>query len=148
MILFTDGASRGNPGEAGIGFVLFNNNTLLLEGSYYLGRCTNNVAEITAILVALYSIRENFPSYFEQKITIKSDSLLLINQFNKKFSIKNKKLYIGHILFHNNFGNNFLEFIHIPREENKIADHLANKGINEKIILPKDISSFIFQLLF
>jgi ribonuclease HI len=147
MFLFTDGASRGNPGYAGIGFSFFNGDQLILSGGYYIGKTTNNVAEMVAILVGLKKIYYQCPDHLKNKITIKSDSLLLMNQFNKKFSIKNEKLKLAHQLFIDNFGIYDFNFVHIPREENRLADSLANKGIDEKIILPENLYSPVSLLL-
>jgi ribonuclease HI len=141
MILFTDGASRGNPGPAGIGFVLQCDDITIIEDGYYLGNRTNNVAEMTAILISLFIIKEK---NITRELIIKSDSLLLINQFKGIYKIKNEVLQAGHLLFEKQFASFFrLSFLHIERAYNKRADALANKGIDEKKILSEECSSFI-----
>jgi ribonuclease HI len=140
MILFTDGASRGNPGPSGIGFLLFDGIKKILDGSYYLGNATNNIAEIEAILISLYIIKKE---NITKELIIKSDSLLLINQFKGLYKIKNERLKIAHLLFKKNFADLNIFFIHIEREYNKEADLLANKGIDEEILLPEEYCSFV-----
>ncbi len=143
MILYTDGASRGNPGPAGIGFALFDSTEVILDGYYFLGNYTNNFAEISAILVALYIIKKN---NITNNLIIKSDSLLLINQFKGLYKIKNKNLQLAHILFKQHFKDLTISFLHIEREYNKYADNLANRGIDEKILLPEELLYFLSSL--
>lgn len=141
MVLFIDGASRGNPGYAGIGFVFFDEkNNKILERSYSLTNCTNNIAEYSALLVSLYTIKKE---NITKKLVIKSDSLLLVNQCNKLYKVKNNKIILAYNLFITNFSEMDISFVHIKRELNTKADALANRGINEKTQLPKDISDFI-----
>jgi ribonuclease HI len=143
MILYTDGASRGNPGPAGIGFVLYNSTEIILEKFYFLGNKTNNFAEAIAILVALYIIKQN---NITNSLIIKSDSLLLINQFKGIYKIKNDTLKLANILFKNTFADFNISFIHIDRTYNKYADSLANRGIDEKKLLSQELLSFLSSL--
>lgn len=141
MILFIDGASRGNPGQAGIGFILFDNkDNIILQQAYLINDSTNNIAEYASLLVALYTIKKN---NITKSLIIKSDSLLLVNQCNKLYKIKNKNLKIAYDLLIRNFFDIDMTFIHIKREFNFYADKLANRGIDEKIKLPKDIDCFV-----
>lgn len=110
---------------------------------FFLGNTTNNFAEAIAILVALYIIKKN---NITNSLIIKSDSLLLINQFNGNYKIKNKNLALVHILFKENFTNFNISFVHIDRTYNKYADSLANRGINEKILLSQELLSFLSSL--
>lgn len=145
MILFTDGASRGNPGSSGIGFVLYNSiNNIILDDFYFLGNYTNNFAEIVAILIALYVIKKN---NITNNLIIKSDSLLLVNQFKGIYKIKNQNLELAHILFKKNFENFIISFIHIERKYNKYADNLANRGINEKKLLSEELLFFLSSIM-
>ncbi len=144
MVLFIDGASRGNPGDAGVGFVLFDEeNNKILECAYSIINCTNNIAEYSALLISLYIIKKE---NITKKLVIKSDSLLLVNQCNKLYKIKNSKISLAYNLFITNFSEMDISFVHVKREFNKNADALANRGINEKIQLSKDISDFISVL--
>lgn len=129
--LFTDGASRGNPGEAGIGCVIYNKatNEALLEESQYIGQATNNVAEYKALLVGL----EAAIKLGLEQLEVYADSELMIKQMKGIYQVKNpglqplfreaKKL-VGEL--------KSVTFQHVPRNENKKADELANLGIDQK----------------
>ncbi len=91
-------------------------------------------------MVSLYTIKKE---NIAKKLVIKSDSLLLVNQCNKLYKVKNNKIILAYNLFITNFSEMDISFVHIKRELNTNADALANRGINEKIQLPKDISDFI-----
>lgn len=132
MKIFTDGAARGNPGPAGIGAVLNDENGCLLESHYeFIGCATNNVAEYKALLKALHSAKKYIPCSLELFL----DSELVVKQINGKYSVKNAALK----LFHNQAMQFLLTFdsykiSHIPREQNKLADKLANKAIDQNNI--------------
>ena len=129
--LYIDGASRNNPGESGVGIFILKNDKKFLEHSFYLGIKTNNQAEYLALLLGLTLLK----SYLnpEDRIEIISDSELLIKQINGQYAVKNhelKKLYqdVKHLLLNLNY-----KAIHVLRQNNKVADKLANKAIDEKI---------------
>lgn len=142
FILKTDGASRGNPGDAGVGFVLLTEDgDNLFEYKRYIGETTNNIAEYKAISYGL-KVSINFlstrPGSFElplNRINIKvlSDSQLVIRQLKGEYKLRADHLreYYKRIKEVSNSINS-VEFQHIPREENEIADRLANEAINEK----------------
>ncbi len=128
--LFTDGASRGNPGEAGAGAVLLDgNNRELLGLSQYLGRCTNNVAEYKALLLGL----EQALRLGCKTVDIFLDSELIVRQILGQYKVKNetlKPLYAKarkHLAAMENW-----TIQHVPRADNARADELANRGIDEK----------------
>jgi ribonuclease HI len=88
LVAFTDGASRGNPGEAACGFLIVG---ITKEPKvFYLGKATNNIAEYQAIIKLLEFI--NKEGIKDKKIKVISDSKLVVNQINKKFKVKNKAL--------------------------------------------------------
>jgi ribonuclease HI/probable phosphoglycerate mutase len=128
--LFTDGASRGNPGEAGAGIVLLDDSDReLAVRSSYLGRCTNNVAEYQALLLGLKTARE----LGCRSLVIFMDSQLIVRQVQGRYRVKStdlKPLY--------DQVKNFLadldgwSITHVLRAENKRADEMANRGIDEK----------------
>ncbi|MDU9050884.1 MAG: ribonuclease HI family protein [Candidatus Electrothrix sp. Rat3] len=128
--LFTDGASRGNPGEAGAGSVLFDGDGgELAARSLYLGQCTNNVAEYKALIMGLQSVLELDCG----KVEIFLDSQLIVRQIQGQYKVKHPALKP---LFEEVKGllakvNNW-SIAHVPREQNKRADELANRGIDEK----------------
>jgi ribonuclease HI len=133
MILsaFIDGASRGNPGESGIGVLLQDENgknIALISG--YIGKATNNIAEYTALLVCIKKASQLKCS----KLLIHSDSELLARQMNGQYKIKNngiKKIHqqVIHVLSKSSIS---IEIKHIGREYNSDADSLANAGIDSK----------------
>ena len=88
-LLYTDGASRGNPGEAGAGFVVFDGKkNEILTGSTYLGKCTNNVAEYQALISGL----ESTAGLGCRKLQIFMDSELIVRQVQGTYKVKNAKL--------------------------------------------------------
>lgn len=124
-----DGAARGNPGEAGCGAIIFDENGDALGELYrYLGRTTNNVAEYEALLLGL----ERVLHLGGKRLRVESDSQLLVRQLNGLYRVKNEKLKTLHqralALLRR------LEawrIIHIPRENNRLADRLANRAIDD-----------------
>lgn len=131
VIAYTDGASRGNPGNAGIGVLLMDeDHNVIKEISEYIGETTNNIAEYTAMITAL---KEALEMNFDE-IEVISDSELMVKQINKEYQVKNeglKPLYqeICELL------KEFKSFTvrHVRREYNKRADELANRGIDEAL---------------
>ncbi|WP_297211807.1 MULTISPECIES: ribonuclease HI family protein [Thermodesulfovibrio] len=119
--LYCDGASRGNPGEAGVGCLLIYDNERV-EVSEYIGKATNNVAEYTALIRGLQeALRVGISS-----IEIFLDSELIVLQLKGVYRIKNKNLlpfYNQAIKLLSEFKN--YEIFHIPRENNSEADKLA-----------------------
>lgn len=119
--LYCDGASRGNPGEAGGGCLLIYDNERV-EVSEYIGKATNNVAEYTALIRGLQeALRVGISS-----IEIFLDSELIVLQLKGVYRIKNKNLlpfYNQAIKLLSEFKN--YEIFHIPRENNSEADKLA-----------------------
>lgn len=84
--LFTDGGSKGNPGPGSIGIVLCDgNNTLLYEYSECIGHCTNNQAEYKALIKGL----DLCALYTRRRITVFSDSELMIKHMNGVYRLKN-----------------------------------------------------------
>ncbi len=129
IIAYTDGASRGNPGDAGIGILFVDEqDNVVKEIHEYIGKATNNVAEYTAMLKALkVALEMNF-----REIDIISDSELMVKQIKGEYKVKNeglKPLYRKACKLLKGFRN--FTFQHVRREHNKRADELANRGIDE-----------------
>jgi len=126
--IFSDGACRGNPGPSGIGAVIYDRHGKVVhEISGYIGETTNNVAEYEALLAALdYCVKKKL-----HPVEILADSQLMIRQLTGEYKVKHpnmKPLYqrvLGHLSQLTCLG-----FKHVPREENKEADKLANEGID------------------
>jgi ribonuclease HI len=128
--IYIDGASRGNPGPAGIGFVVLDKkNKGESEFCKYIGETTNNIAEYVALVYALQTaLLSNL-----KEVRIKSDSELLVNQLNGKYKVKNSFLRIFFEQFlHLKSGFQVLAVEQIPRQENQKADLLANRAIDER----------------
>ena len=124
-----DGAARGNPGPAGAGVWLGDGKGRTIgEHSVYLGETTNNVAEYQGLISALTWCVEHGAT----RVDIRSDSLLMVQQMRGVYKVKNeglKPLYGQARLLANKIGK--VDFKHIPREENKDADRLANAAMDE-----------------
>jgi len=128
--LYTDGASRGNPGLAGAGVVLFDDRGQELLGkSKYLGKCTNNVAEYQALILGLQAAQElGCP-----RLHVFLDSELIVRQITGKYKVKNatlKPLFAQVQKLLKGFKGYTIG--HVPREKNKRADELANQGIDRR----------------
>lgn len=126
--IFIDGASRGNPGPSSIGVVIRNTNgNTLREHSRCIGTFTNNVAEYTALLDALRLAKELGGT----RLRIHSDSQLLVRQFDGTYKVKNARLQ-KYLLQIRSLEQQFtsVELVHVPREENKDADRLANVALD------------------
>ncbi len=130
LILYIDGASRGNPGRAGIGLVLRDKNSNLVEEAcQYIGETTNNVAEYRALIEGLKRVLAKGAKVVE----ILSDSELLVRQIRGEYRVKSPSL----ILLYNEAMTLLKslahwEISHIPREQNSRADILANMAIDTK----------------
>lgn len=121
-----DGAARGNPGPAGAGVhIEADGETPAEEHFEALGHTTNNVAEYRALLLALRRADERGAS----DVVISSDSLLLVQQMLGRYKVKAEHLKPLVSQAHR-LSKRFRRFAirHIPREENKKADRLANLG--------------------
>lgn len=123
--LFTDGGSRGNPGPSATGFVIYDEQeNVLFAGGEYLGVTTNNQAEYQAVRSGLKKCLDYQPS----EVKIFMDSLLVVNQMNGIFKIKNRDLWPIHSDIKEIIKNfNKVSFTHVPRELNKAADAEVNR---------------------
>ena len=125
--LYADGASRSNPGPAGIGVSIYLEANEIYTISEYIGEATNNEAEYIAIIKGLEYILEKY----QIPVNCYLDSLLVVEQIkgNYRVSAKNlKPLNKQLVSLVEKF--NEINFYHIPREKNSRADELANKGID------------------
>lgn len=132
IITYTDGGARGNPGPAGAGAVLYNaeTNEVVAEVSEYLGETTNNVAEYTALLLALQKAKD----LDAQEVHCRLDSELAVKQLNGIYKVKNEKLQKLFVQVWN-LRQQFVKvtFEHVRREKNKVADKLANDAMDRGI---------------
>jgi ribonuclease HI len=127
--LFTDGASRGNPGLAGAGAVLLTEQgDELATRAVYLGTCTNNVAEYKALLIGLEEARRQGCT----ELAICLDSELIVRQVQGRYKVKNEVL----LPLFQQVREQLARFTtwsiaHVPRAQNARADQLANQGIDQ-----------------
>lgn len=133
--LFVDGAARGNPGPAGAGVVIRHDSLILGTYAYDLGIKTNNQAEYCALLIGLFHLQE-FSLLFDS-VRINADSELLVKQIRGEYRVVHPELRRLWENVKKTLDTVSFEIYHIPRELNKEADHLANKGIDKKIQLPE-----------
>lgn len=132
--VYTDGASRGNPGPSAAGFVLLDNAGNILEKcGKLLGKQTNNYAEYFAVQLALEKGKEIFDTPKAVKLVFKMDSELAVKQLRGEYLVKNAVLAE---FFHKikalevSFAG--VEYTHIPRAQNKEADKLVNQLLDHK----------------
>jgi len=128
--LFTDGGSRGNPGQAGVGCVLFDplKNEVLREYGECIGVQTNNVAEYRALITGLKIAKEYRPNH----LICHLDSELVVKQLNGEYRVKMQSFQplIEEIMeLKTHFPQ--LSFVYIPREKNLRADLLVNRALDE-----------------
>jgi len=128
FFLYIDGASRGNPGPAGIGVVIMDEKKKKIKELYkYIGEATNNIAEYNALIYGL----EEISALKADEIVINMDSELVAQQLNGEYKVKDpniKLLFEKALAILKSFDG--FEVRHIVREKNKEADKLANKAIN------------------
>ncbi len=131
VVLYTDGASRGNPGLAGAGFLVLDESSKLLdEGKVFLGERTNNEAEYEALIAGLELARR----LGCREVEVRADSQLMVRQLTGQYRVKNRRL-IPLVLRVKKLAAEFdrVEYYHVPRAENARADKLANQAIDEAV---------------
>ena len=136
-----DGGSRGNPGVGGAGAVLYRNNHEEWSDTFYLGdNVTNNQAEYKGLIGGLKHVSTlDLPN-----LLVEGDSNLVINQVSGTWRVKNDELKILHDEVQE-FINKIkdIRFQHIPRNENKRADQLANEAMDRKQDMNNIMSSWV-----
>jgi ribonuclease HI len=134
--LFSDGGSRGNPGQAAIAAILEDplTGTVLKEHAETIGTETNNVAEYRALIEGLKMAKTFAPN----RLICHLDSELVVKQLNGEYKVKMKNLqrYVDEI---QELAGDFpdIVFTHIPREDNFRADALVNKALDDEAKLRK-----------
>lgn len=125
--LYSDGGARGNPGPAGIGFVLAIETGSAIEAGEYIGETTNNQAEYQALIAGLTRAQQEGV----KELTCYLDSELVVKQMTGEYRVKEPTLKPLHenvrglaALFER------ISFAHVPREKNKVADRLVNQAID------------------
>jgi ribonuclease HI len=128
VIIYTDGAARGNPGPAAIGATLKDEKgNLITQISRRIGRTTNNQAEYQAIIAAL----EKAISLSAKHVELHSDSELVVKQINGRYRVKNVSLRPLYQKIVQLIGSlEGFTIAYIPRQQNAEADALANKALD------------------
>jgi ribonuclease HI len=129
LVLYTDGGARGNPGPAAIGVVIYDQSKKIVrEVGQFLGVATNNQAEYQALIRGLKeAINLN-----AQSLACYLDSELIVKQVHGKYKVREEGLkpLIGQVLkLVKNFES--VDFHHVPREKNKLADKLVNDTLDK-----------------
>ncbi len=144
--IFTDGGSRGNPGEAAVGFLIYKinkNNGLEIElcrSGKTIGLATNNVAEYTAVVEALNWVKDNLGNELDKEkgntIDFRLDSKLVASQLSGIFKIKDPKLRALLVNVYNLTGElkAVASYTYIPRKENMDADYEVNRVLDSQNI--------------
>lgn len=130
LLLYTDGASRGNPGLAGIGAVLFRKDGNRLDEidsvSEPIGHATNNVAEYRAMIAGLKMAASHDP----ELLVVRADSELLIKQLKGVYRVRNPNLQPLCMEAKRLLRAIPSRLEHVRREQNTRADELANQALD------------------
>ena len=129
LIVYTDGASRGNPGRASIGAAIYAEEGGDMVGSVSedIGHATNNVAEYKAVIAGL----EEAKRLGATEVEVRADSLLLVRQLTGEWRVKNpglRPLVTAATRLIREFES--VEINHVRREFNEVADALANAALD------------------
>ena len=134
FIIYTDGGSRSNPGPAAIGYVISDESgKVLKEYGEYIGVKTNNEAEYGAAIAALKKLKSlvGKERIKKAKVQLYSDSELMVKQLNGEYKIVNERIQPLFLELWNvkiDFGS--VQFIAVPREQNKHADRMVNEALD------------------
>ncbi|MFH0790374.1 MAG: ribonuclease HI family protein [Candidatus Omnitrophota bacterium] len=128
--IYIDGASKGNPGPAGVGIIICQDGNVVRNISNYIGNATNNVAEYTALIHGLKEAEILKAEYLK----INTDSQLLYRQIKKEYKVRHPAI----LSLYNQALELMASFIqvsinHIPRQQNCGADKLATKAVKDAL---------------
>lgn len=133
FLLNTDGASRGNPGPAAVGFVICDENEMVLvKAGATLGVATNNEAEYLAVKMALERLISEFAADLPALVEVRADSLLIVKQLSGEYKIKNSRLKVlldQVKILEMEVGR--VVYTAVPREQNSLADEQANIALDK-----------------
>lgn len=134
--LYADGGSRGNPGPAGSGAIIRDEaGATVVTVSEFLGTATNNVAEYTAVLRGLESLRDALGARAAQaEVEVYMDSMLVVRQMSGEWKLKNEGLKPLATRVHSAAASfKRVTFAHIYRDKNADADRLANEAMDRGV---------------
>lgn len=131
ILIYTDGGARHNPGPAGAGAVIIENDTIFVEIKKYLGEQTNNWAEYEAVFLALTEALAR--GIADREIEVRLDSMLVCEQLKGNWKVKEPTLKPQYHKVRALIVEHFprIIFTHVPRAQNKEADRLVNEAIDE-----------------
>ncbi|MEK7470602.1 MAG: ribonuclease HI family protein [Patescibacteria group bacterium] len=128
LIINCDGGSRGNPGPAAAAFVVRDSGKEIHSQSKFLGTTTNNVAEYSAVIMALDWLLHDSRFMSLDSVAFVLDSELIVRQINGVYKVKDKKLkeLHAHVAQLLKKIDKKISFENVLREKNEIADELVN----------------------
>jgi len=135
LIVTADGGSRGNPGPAAYGAVVYEGNKVLAEVSGKIGVATNNVAEYRGLIAGLEAAHDIDPN---AHIEVRLDSKLVVEQMSGKWKIRHPEMRELALQAKKIHAHELLTFIWIPRESNTHADRLVNEALDGVIASAKE----------
>jgi ribonuclease HI len=125
--VYFDGASRGNPGPAAVGYVIVNSSGIVAEGGEVIDETTNNRAEYEALIRAL----EVATDYGLAEVEVRGDSELIVKQVTGAWNANDPGLRERRVRVHELLqGFDRWSLTHVPREINERADSLANEALD------------------
>ena len=125
--VYFDGAARGNPGPAAVGWVIVTSDGIVTEGSRTIGRATNNLAEYEALVAALDVARD----YGFDAVELRGDSELIVKQVRGEYDTNDPDLKERRVRVHELLREfDDWSLTHVPREINERADELANDALD------------------
>lgn len=132
VTIHADGGSRGNPGPAGAGAVVYEGGKEVATVSLYLGVRTNNWAEYEALIRGLEVARDQVARLAQKKVAVKLDSELIVKQMKGEYRVKDPELKKQHARVRALIDAHFphISFSHVRRELNERADELANHAMD------------------
>jgi len=130
FVVTADGGSRGNPGPAAFGAVIYENDKMVKEIGTFIGVASNNVAEYEGLIAGLKGVNEIDPAAI---ILVKMDSKLVVEQMSGRWKVKHpnmqklaKQAFAAH-------DPKLVSYQWIPREENSHADSILNDVLDSQI---------------
>lgn len=132
VTIYTDGGSRGNPGEAAYGFVVYKDGKQIFSEGEYLGIQTNNYAEYMAVIKSFEWVKNNLGE--NTVIDLYCDSLLVASQLTGKFKVKHPSILIL-VKKAKGLESYFpkVSYTHVLRENNKEADRMVNIALDQRL---------------
>jgi probable phosphoglycerate mutase len=127
LIVYADGGSRGNPGPAAFGAVVYEADKVLIEIAEKIGVATNNVAEYRGLIAGLEAAHKIDP---EAQIEARLDSKLVVEQMSGNWKMRNPGMRELALQAKKIHSPELLKFVWVPREANSHADSLVNQALD------------------